>query len=249
MRETLAEKTFQMVKSIFISKITVLFVEKKEEEKFNNEVKSLNMKRCPKCKAWVEKNKGCNHIVCVCGSNFCYVCGETLEPSSLGHSCSIPIGSNVSVNNIFSQMIDDFYVSLNHQNPLKYQYKKGPTIKSEKSNKNLDYDQKTELHVPLKSDGTPDMRFAISKAVVPIKSDGTPDMRYAINKPSSKEYVYPVGPTKNDGTLDMRFKENKELVENYSSKKALNLPMKKDGTLDMRFKVNQEVAKKGSKKK
>lgn len=228
-----------------------MFVEKNEEEKFLDGVKSLNMKRCPKCKAWVEKNKGCNHIICVCGSNFCYVCGETLEPSSLGHNCSIPIGSNVSVNNIFSQMIDDFYVGLTHQNPVKYQYKKRPSIKSEKTHKNSDYDKKAEIHeihVPLKSDGTPDMRFAISKAVVPIKSDGTPDMRYAINKPSSKEYVYPVGPTKNDGTLDMRFKENKELVENYSSKNV-NLPTKKDGTLDMRFKINQEVAKRGSKKK
>lgn len=31
-------------------------------------------RKCVKCRFWIEKNQGCNHITCKCGHQFCYVC-------------------------------------------------------------------------------------------------------------------------------------------------------------------------------
>lgn len=33
-------------------------------------------KICGRCKVWVEKQTGCNHITCRCGHQFCYICGK-----------------------------------------------------------------------------------------------------------------------------------------------------------------------------
>jgi hypothetical protein len=35
--------------------------------------------RCPGCGQMVELNKGCNHIVCRCRTEFCYICAATRE--------------------------------------------------------------------------------------------------------------------------------------------------------------------------
>jgi hypothetical protein len=32
-------------------------------------------KQCPLCEFWVEKQDGCDHILCRCGFGFCYRCG------------------------------------------------------------------------------------------------------------------------------------------------------------------------------
>eukprot|EP00891_Asterochloris_glomerata_P007512 jgi/Astpho2/7512/gw1.00114.27.1_t len=53
---------------------------------------SANTKPCPKCSNQVEKNGGCNLVVCRCGQSFCWLCGSatgrahTWETIS-GHSC------------------------------------------------------------------------------------------------------------------------------------------------------------------
>uniref|UniRef100_A0A7S1CCK8 RBR-type E3 ubiquitin transferase n=1 Tax=Bicosoecida sp. CB-2014 TaxID=1486930 RepID=A0A7S1CCK8_9STRA len=31
-------------------------------------------KRCPKCKAYTERNRGCNHMTCRCGHQWCFMC-------------------------------------------------------------------------------------------------------------------------------------------------------------------------------
>ncbi len=36
---------------------------------------SFNVKICPQCKIQVYKVSGCNHIQCVCGAHWCFVCG------------------------------------------------------------------------------------------------------------------------------------------------------------------------------
>ena len=56
--------------------------QKKEEEndvKFEEYAKGSKLKQCPKCKRWVEKISGCDHITCTCGTHFCYKCGEIRE--------------------------------------------------------------------------------------------------------------------------------------------------------------------------
>ena len=43
----------------------------------DNEIRffrSLQLKQCGKCKMMIERKSGCNHIKCVCGYEFCYVC-------------------------------------------------------------------------------------------------------------------------------------------------------------------------------
>jgi len=34
-----------------------------------------NMKRCPRCRKFIVKIDGCNHMTCSCGYQFCWVCG------------------------------------------------------------------------------------------------------------------------------------------------------------------------------
>lgn len=74
-------------------------------------------------------------------------------------------------------------------NPVeKLENEVGLTNRNSKNNK---------IQIPLKSDGTPDMRYKVNKELfgnsdslnenysiseIPLKSDGTPDMRYKINK-------------------------------------------------------------------
>lgn len=53
---------------------------------------TVNTKPCPKCHKPVEKNGGCNHVSCVCGQSFCWICGEATGKSHSwsrieGHSC------------------------------------------------------------------------------------------------------------------------------------------------------------------
>ena len=49
---------------------------KEEGKEFVDVVKKNNIKICEKCGAWIEKNKGCNHITCKCKYEFCYICGK-----------------------------------------------------------------------------------------------------------------------------------------------------------------------------
>jgi len=49
--------------------------ELKEDRLLKNWAKQVGAKQCKKCKFWVQKNDGCNHMTCRCGYEFCYVCG------------------------------------------------------------------------------------------------------------------------------------------------------------------------------
>lgn len=43
---------------------------------------------CPGCKTGVERTEGCFHIACVCGTHFCYLCGEQIYAPFYGtHHC------------------------------------------------------------------------------------------------------------------------------------------------------------------
>lgn len=56
-----------------------------DDRKFEQFVQGAKFKQCPKCKFWVERSEGCNHMSCRCGTNFCYDCGGTGCPHG---SCS-----------------------------------------------------------------------------------------------------------------------------------------------------------------
>ena len=74
--------------------------QKKEEEndiKFEEYAKGSKLKQCPRCKRWVEKISGCDHITCPCGTHFCYKCGE-IRDLIKGHICSYGLFGN---NNYF----------------------------------------------------------------------------------------------------------------------------------------------------
>lgn len=46
--------------------------------------KRRRWQRCPKCRFYVARNKGCPHMLCRCGCYFCYKCGVEL---SRNHNC------------------------------------------------------------------------------------------------------------------------------------------------------------------
>eukprot|EP00884_Botryococcus_braunii_P004214 jgi/Botrbrau1/13794/Bobra.0056s0044.1 len=51
----------------------------REKCKDDSETKNwmqANTKPCPKCSKPVEKNGGCNLVICLCGQSFCWLCGE-----------------------------------------------------------------------------------------------------------------------------------------------------------------------------
>ena len=53
------------------------------DKSFKNWSNTTKVKRCPKCKYFIEKNDGCNHITCsMCGYQFCWLC---LGKYSSGH--------------------------------------------------------------------------------------------------------------------------------------------------------------------
>lgn len=42
------------------------------DQKFLQFVRGSKFKQCPKCKIWVQKSHGCDHMRCKCGMHFCY---------------------------------------------------------------------------------------------------------------------------------------------------------------------------------
>lgn len=57
-----------------------------------------NAQHCPGCQGVVQRNGGCNHMVCRCGVHFCYVCGRRWEEHEMQrggmnyYQCRLPKG-------------------------------------------------------------------------------------------------------------------------------------------------------------
>lgn len=47
------------------------------------------MEHCSTCNALIQKIVGCNQIICSCGTEFCYTCGEKFAKNGRGCACSI----------------------------------------------------------------------------------------------------------------------------------------------------------------
>eukprot|EP00177_Eucheuma_denticulatum_P002523 GFKZ01004527.1.p1 GENE.GFKZ01004527.1~~GFKZ01004527.1.p1 ORF type:complete len:315 (-),score=33.03 GFKZ01004527.1:352-1296(-) len=55
---------------------------------------TMGWKRCPDCGMGIERTQGCPHMVCVCGGEFCYSCGERWLGRGQGcpRQCGLPPG-------------------------------------------------------------------------------------------------------------------------------------------------------------
>ncbi|KAJ7243377.1 hypothetical protein B0H12DRAFT_1188595 [Mycena haematopus] len=55
-----------------------------EQERRNDEwARDNGVKRCPNCSVWIEKNAGCNHMECKCGSHICWVCMRIFDAGQI----------------------------------------------------------------------------------------------------------------------------------------------------------------------
>jgi len=80
--------------------------EKINQKKFDDYVKGNKCKQCPTCKRWIEKNKGCDHISCLCGTHFCYRCGEVRDSKNpYNHRC--PDKPRYGISNLVHFNIND----------------------------------------------------------------------------------------------------------------------------------------------
>ena len=55
----------------------------------NKNLNLENYKMCPKCNVWVEKKGGCDKIKCLCGTIFCFKCGNIIPPNARECSCNL----------------------------------------------------------------------------------------------------------------------------------------------------------------
>lgn len=64
-----------------------------EDEALRSLMGTMGWQRCPDCGMGIERTQGCPHMVCVCGGEFCYNCGERWLGRGLGCSrrCGLPI--------------------------------------------------------------------------------------------------------------------------------------------------------------
>ncbi|KAF3936179.1 hypothetical protein ABW19_dt0202742 [Dactylella cylindrospora] len=58
-----------------------------ETEKLLQVAKGKKWSKCPRCSNMVERNTGCNSMVCRCGMNFCYRCGRQMSLCSSSGNC------------------------------------------------------------------------------------------------------------------------------------------------------------------
>lgn len=56
-----------------------------EPQAIEHQTRGRDYQICPECKATVFLLDGCNHIGCVCGASFCFICGHTAFDDGSGH--------------------------------------------------------------------------------------------------------------------------------------------------------------------
>jgi len=59
--------------------------EAKRDLEYNDwrQQKGDKVKPCPACRQHVEKNHGCNHMTCLCGTHWCWLCGTAVDGNNL----------------------------------------------------------------------------------------------------------------------------------------------------------------------
>jgi len=82
------------------------WLEISEEEVMQNQWLTQNTKICPKCKARIEKNGGCNHMTCSrCSYEFCWVCsGEWSQHGGSFYECHRPKPADPNGGNVITDL-------------------------------------------------------------------------------------------------------------------------------------------------
>lgn len=64
------------------------------DEKLEELMGTMGWRRCPDCGTGVERTHGCSHMICLCGGEFCYSCGERWGARGFGcpRRCGLPFG-------------------------------------------------------------------------------------------------------------------------------------------------------------
>ena len=56
-------------------------------QKADDTINEKRIQRCPRCRTPVEKIGGCNHITCLCGCKFCWLCNADITEEGYRHYC------------------------------------------------------------------------------------------------------------------------------------------------------------------
>lgn len=56
-----------------------------EEDPFEDMIKGKDYQQCPGCKKNIAQGDGCNHMICACRVNFCFICGQEVAANLSGH--------------------------------------------------------------------------------------------------------------------------------------------------------------------
>ena len=59
------------------------------DTEFQQVIQSNQWKTCARCRRVIELGTGCNHITCVCGYEFCYVCGDRWVSAPCRNGCEL----------------------------------------------------------------------------------------------------------------------------------------------------------------
>ena len=57
------------------------------QDLLNDYLSKSGGRHCPRCRQFVERNGGCDHMTCLCNHNFCYQCGANSSRSSCLRPC------------------------------------------------------------------------------------------------------------------------------------------------------------------
>ena len=113
------------------------------EKKMKNKEEKIKLltfltKQCPSCGVLIEKNQGCNHMVCKCKYEFCWVClGAWKEHECSWYECKRPNQNNNSLNDTELERYAEFYQSYQEEeNTIKYAKELREKIHSIKSELN-----------------------------------------------------------------------------------------------------------------
>lgn len=98
-------KSHYPCKCVHVARWTVLC----GDDYLNSIYYKVYTKSCPSCSETIEKNNGCNHMVCKCGYEFCWICLKNWKehPKNF-YECSFGVSKSISRGAALSKFVDFF---------------------------------------------------------------------------------------------------------------------------------------------